>query len=303
MTSKNTVHVIDPDESIGEALSALLGSYQIEVRSYATAEIFLESVNLENDQSGCLLVESNLPGLSGLALLEKLCQRSFSLPVILLTDFANSNLRRQALRFGAADVLEKPLMDAFLLERLTQLLPGKNGPEVGRQTPIKLADGTPVVFRAMRPSDASIEEAFVQGLSTRKNHFRFFSAIRELTPDMLRRFTTPEFPGSDALVAIAQEGDKERQLGVARYLLTVDDGVAEFSVVVADEWQGIGIATHLISGLTAAATVAGVNVLEGWVLSENTAMLNFAKKMGFVRSRCEGDTTLARIAKVLHETH
>lgn len=244
-------------------------------------------------------METRLPGLSGLALLAQLHGQNFRLPVIIVTDIADADIRAQARRFGAADVLEKPVMNAFLLARLKQLLPGAIDLAGAAPSTVKLRDGTPVTFRVMRPEDADIEQAFVRGLSDRSRYLRFFSNIKQLSPYMLERLTNPDYPKSYALMATVSGDDRERQIGVARYAPTELDGVAEFAVVVADDWQGHGIATHLLNGLTTAAAVAGIRRLEGLVLKENDAMQQLARALGFSISSRSHDATTVRVVKSL----
>lgn len=119
LSSNHTVYLIDPDEAIGEALTTLLATYQINVKTFSDAETFL-SVSTECDnEAGFLLVEINLPGISGLALLRKLRAGGFRLPVLILSDVAGPNLRKQAQRYGALDLIEKPLIKDFLLDQLS----------------------------------------------------------------------------------------------------------------------------------------------------------------------------------------
>ena len=119
---------------------------------------------------------------------------------------------------------------------------------------------------------------------------------------MLERFTHPDYPESYALIATIMDSDRERQIGVARYCLMESDSAVDFAVAVADEWQGRGLATRLLSGLTIAAAVAGINRMEGLILSENEAMLRLAKKLGFSLSRCPDDASVIRIVKVLAQS-
>lgn len=300
MPHAQVVHIVDPDESIGDALSALLGTYKISVRTYPDAKSFLEANCIENMDSSCLLIEYSLPGLSGLSLLRELHDRNYNQPVIILTDIASTELRAQALRLGATDLLEKPLMSSFLLDRLMKIFPNGLHSTLPAPGTIELPDGTRVTLRVIQPEDSALEQAFVQDLSVQSSYLRFFSARKKLSPDMLERFTNPDYPRSYALIATVMECGKERQVGVARYMPTSVNEVAEFAVVVADKWQGLGLATHLLSGLTTAAAVAGITRLEGLVLSDNDAMLKLVKKLGFSLARCADDTTLIRAVKILN---
>ena len=299
LPSSHIVYVIDPDAAIGEALSTLLDTYQIAVQTFPDAECFLQAHSEERINGDCLIVEANLPGLSGLSLCRELNNKHADLPVILLTGVASPEYRQQAQSFGAVDVLEKPLMNTFLLERLSSLLPRATNVLEPSVSGAPHLDGTDVTYRVMRPEDADIEQDFVRGLSEKSKHLRFFSAVKQLSPSMLEQFTHTHYPDNYALIATTSKGNQEQQIAVARYFATEREGVAEFAVVVADEWQGHGIASNLMHGLTAAAAIAGVKCLEGLVLRENKGMRKLAQSLGFTASRCEEDATVVRVVKTL----
>ena len=117
---------------------------------------------------------------------------------------------------------------------------------------------------------------------------------------MTRELVDPHFPISYALIATIPCAEGERQIAVARYSPTGTQRVAEFAVVVADEWQRCGIASQLLRYIVAAATVAGMNQLVGLVLRENTPMLKLAEKLGFVQVRdADLDATIVKVMKNL----
>ena len=69
-----------------------------------------------------------------------------------------------------------------------------------------LRDGTSLHVRPIRPEDAELERAFVDGLSEQTRYFRFFYRLHELTPAMLARFTQVDYDREMALVAIDDGG-------------------------------------------------------------------------------------------------
>ena len=291
------VYIVDSDDAIGEALTALLETYAIRVRSYGDAKEFLDAYAPNESEAGCLLVETNLPGSSGLSLLRELRKQGSKLPVILLANTVNADIRREALKAGAVDVIEKPLVNAFLLGRLSQVLSDTDDlvPRAPRGT--LFTNGERITFRVMQPEDANIEQAFVQGLSDSSKHLRFFMHVELLSPKMLQQFTHHSYPDSYAIIATVIQDEKEVQIGVARYAHTETAGTAEFAIVVADKWQGRGIATRLLGGITTAATVAGIIHLEGLVLRNNHSMLILARKLGFVVGEYPDDSTVLRVVK------
>jgi acetyltransferase len=141
--------------------------------------------------------------------------------------------------------------------------------------------GTQVRIRPIRPDDREREAAFVRTLSPASRYFRFHSALRELTPQMLERFTQVHYPDDLALVALVDQVDGEQQIGVARYVRQPGTDTAEIAGVVADDWQGKGVATRLLLDLRDLARAAGITRLVASVLRENGRMLELVRKLGY----------------------
>ena len=146
---------------------------------------------------------------------------------------------------------------------------------------VKLGDGTSLHVRPIRPEDAEMERAFVHGLSEQSRYFRFFYQLHELTPAMLARFTQVDYDREMALVAVDESGTVPAIVGVARYIIIDDREMAEFAVVVADAWQGRGVARMLMTRLVECAKPRGLKRLEGSVLRSNHKMLEFTAAFGF----------------------
>ncbi len=154
-----------------------------------------------------------------------------------------------------------------------------------------LADGTPVTVRPIRPEDAQIEQAFVRGLSERTRYFRFMQAVHELTPEMLVRFTQIDYDREMAFIAVVEcEPGKEQQVAVVRYTTNPDQRSCEFALVVADQWQGLGIGTHMMQSLMQVARARGMRLMEGEVLADNSNMLALMRRLNFaIRARPEDE--------------
>jgi len=145
----------------------------------------------------------------------------------------------------------------------------------------QLADGTDVISRPIRPEDAGIETAFIARLSEQAKYFRFMRALHQLTPEMLVRFTQIDYDREMALIALIREAGEEREIAVARYITNPDGVSCEFAIVVADEWTKKGIGSQLMHQLMAVAKSRGLRNMEGEVLSDNRAMLDMARALGF----------------------
>jgi acetyltransferase len=158
---------------------------------------------------------------------------------------------------------------------------------------VTLRDGTVLHVRPIRPEDADLERAFVNGLSEQTRYYRFFYRMAELTPAMLARFTQVDYDRELALVALAaaEEGGAQVFVGVARYIANPDRASAEFAVVVADAWQRRGVARVLMRGLIVCAKRRGLERLEGTVLRANEPMHAFVRSLGFTIADDPDDAT------------
>ena len=143
------------------------------------------------------------------------------------------------------------------------------------------ADGTAVTIRPIEPSDLALEQAFVNGLSRQTGYQRLLSS-RHLSSEEVRRFTDIDVDREYALIATTRRGGPERQIGVARYVKQPDSDMAEFAIVLSDDWQGRGLGHVLLSNLVAEAKRRGVRRLFGTTLSTNKAMLTLAQRLGFI---------------------
>jgi len=146
---------------------------------------------------------------------------------------------------------------------------------------VKAGNGTAVTIRPIRPEDREIERAFVLGLSADSRYFRFFSTLKDLSPDLLDRFTQVDYPKEMAFIATIDGDGGEKEIGVARYAPSGEPGAAEFAIVVADEWQGLGIGNALLDHLFNVARDVGFSRIVALVLTANTGMLRFCRDIGF----------------------
>ena len=160
----------------------------------------------------------------------------------------------------------------------------------------KLPGDVVVTIRPIRPEDAAIEKEFVDNLSDSSRYFRFLYALKDITPQMVDRFTRIDPETETALIAVVGCPPDETEIGVARYGTLPDGETCEFAVVVADEWQGRGIGTRLMRPLVADARARGLSRMDGFVLFENSNMLKFVSAIGFKVAADPDDPSLARVS-------
>lgn len=101
-----TAYVVDDDESIRTLWRWLLESNGITARTFATAGEFIESYR--GGDPGCLVLDLQLPGMSGLELQQYLKSRDIELPIVFVTGHGDVPAAVSALKGGAVDFVEKP---------------------------------------------------------------------------------------------------------------------------------------------------------------------------------------------------
>lgn len=118
---KFVVHIVDPDPAIADGLSTLFDTYGIEVLSYPDAESFLEVTPVPCQRHCCLLVEADLPGISGPALLQRLRDERADMPVLLLFSTSSPRLIEAAKSAPHVGVIEKPCANGILIDKVLRL--------------------------------------------------------------------------------------------------------------------------------------------------------------------------------------
>jgi FixJ family two-component response regulator len=114
------VVVIDDEEAVRQGLQRLLRSAGFSIASFASAEEFLNSGQL--DDIGCVVADIRMPGMSGLDLQSKLNADGISIPIIFITAHGDEKMRVRAMRAGAVAFLAKPFDREVLLDRVRAAL-------------------------------------------------------------------------------------------------------------------------------------------------------------------------------------
>ena len=120
MAEEPVVFVVDDDEDIRAAMRSLLASVGLRVETFPTAQDFLES--RRPDALACLVLDVQLPGLSGLDLQHELIQRGISIPIVFLSGHGDIPTSVQAIKAGAVEFLTKPVQDHQLLDAIRRAM-------------------------------------------------------------------------------------------------------------------------------------------------------------------------------------
>jgi FixJ family two-component response regulator len=113
-----TVFVIDDDESVRSSLSLFLQLSGYNVESIASSEEYLSREAYL--KAGCIILDVNMSGKSGLELQEVLISRNSHLPVIFITGYGNIHMSVETVKKGAVNYLEKPFNEEELLQSVSE---------------------------------------------------------------------------------------------------------------------------------------------------------------------------------------
>ena len=119
------ISIVDDDESVRELTKALVRSLGYAARTFPSVEEFLTS-NL--DATSCLILDVQLKGLSGIELQERLIGEGRRTPIIFITAVLDEQIRNQALKAGAIDILSKPFSGERLASCLVSALSKEEAP-------------------------------------------------------------------------------------------------------------------------------------------------------------------------------
>lgn len=119
-TKPETVYIIDDEQDVRDALQMLLKSIGLCVETFSSALEFLDQYQME--WPGCILVDIRMPGMSGVELQRKLNAMGTPIPVIVISGHADVPTAVRVIQEGAVDLLEKPVSDQDLLDKVNQAI-------------------------------------------------------------------------------------------------------------------------------------------------------------------------------------
>jgi FixJ family two-component response regulator len=158
----NQVYLVDDDEAVRSALTLLLETVGLEVRSFASPEIFLNQA--AGLTPGCLILDIRMPAISGLKLQEKLNAQGMTWPTVIISGHGDIEACRRAFRNGAIDFLSKPVDEQNLIDAIQ-----KGHAELERQQQ-DLAERAEAVALVQHLStrEQEVLEMIAKGLTTKQ---------------------------------------------------------------------------------------------------------------------------------------
>src|SRR5271167_5124574 len=116
--SVSEVYVLDDDVSVREGVASLIRSVGLKVRTFASTQEFLAS--LQKERPSCLVLDIQLPDINGFELQQELTAKGVQIPIIFLTGHGDIPTSVRAIKAGALEFLTKPFDDEYLLEAIQE---------------------------------------------------------------------------------------------------------------------------------------------------------------------------------------
>ncbi len=139
------VYVVDDDASAREGVAGLIRSAGLMAKTFTSAEEFLAARRPKIPS--CLVLDVNLPGVSGLDLQQELAKSDVQVPIIFLTGYGDIPMTVRAVKAGAASFLTKPVDDEELLEAIRQCITSSKSAAMKEFPPFRLDDVNQCLWR------------------------------------------------------------------------------------------------------------------------------------------------------------
>ena len=153
---------------------------------------------------------------------------------------------------------------------------------------VTLSTGEQVTFRPIRPEDEPRWHDLLASCSAESLRARFFSTFDKSTHEMAMRYCYIDYDREMGIVALIQDGDQKRIVGVGRLVADPDHVDAEYAILVADKWQGEGLGTMLTGYCLKIAKRWGIQRVYGGTMIENRRMIATFREQGFdLATECE----------------
>jgi acetyltransferase len=149
----------------------------------------------------------------------------------------------------------------------------------------RMRDGRDVLFRPIKPEDEPMWLEMFQNFSEESIRYRFFEIIKDTPHEVRIRYTNIDYDRELGLVAVLQEGDRQRILGVVRLIEDPDGKRGEIAFIIADPWQGLGLGSKMMDYMIEISIERGLEELYGEMLPDNYPAQRLVEKMGFTLKR------------------
>jgi two-component system, LuxR family, response regulator FixJ len=157
MKAEPTVFIIDDDPAVIKLVTELAGAIGLTAQSWPSGETFL--TDYRPTGPGCLVLDVRMPGISGLQLQKELARQGATLPVILITGYADVRMAVEVMKSGAFDFLEKPFRTQELCDKIQEAVRWHQ--EIWQR--IRQRETVESQIGALTPAERQVMEMVVEG--------------------------------------------------------------------------------------------------------------------------------------------
>jgi len=155
---------------------------------------------------------------------------------------------------------------------------------------VETSRGQPLTLRSVLPEDGRMMKDFLASCSIRSRYLRYGEVLTDIPRDEYIFFMDADHQTTVTVIAVDSAGGEEHIVAAAKYHLNIGNDFAEFSMIVHDDWQRIGVGTMILDYLIRIAITNGVKGFEAYVISENQGMIKLIHHLPYeVQSVLEGD--------------
>ena len=152
-----------------------------------------------------------------------------------------------------------------------------------------------VTIRPIRPEDEPMEAELFTTFSKETERHRFFEEIKEITHELLQRFTQIDYDREIALIAELTEKKVKKMIGVVRLISDPVTNTAEFAIVVGDPWHFQGLGNKFTDLILKIAKERGLSQVHAKYYNDNKLMQHIFEERGFSISKHDSKTNYAEL--------
>ncbi|MEM2111457.1 MAG: GNAT family N-acetyltransferase [Candidatus Bathyarchaeia archaeon] len=155
---------------------------------------------------------------------------------------------------------------------------------------VTLEDGSKVLLRPIKPSDATMKQHLFYALSKESIAKRYLGSLKSMPIKRIWPHVIVDYDNEMSIVGTVMEEGRESIVGIGSYSRVPQTNIAEVAFVVRDDWQNKGLGSILLKYLAEIAKKRGLEGFTAWVLTNNTRMMHIFRKCGYpMKYKVEGD--------------
>jgi two-component system response regulator FixJ len=156
------IYVVDDDPNVLESVQSSLGSIGVAIRSHHSAEDFI--LDYSSSHVACLILDLQMPGMTGMKLIRWLRAQHIEIPVIVLSGHGDIPAVIETMKLGVAEFFEKPVDDHTLVDRVRELLQS----ETARCDERAKTEEIRASFAMLTKREREVVELLTDGLSSKQ---------------------------------------------------------------------------------------------------------------------------------------